>query len=192
MGAVDRVLVEREPEQLGEPDPGERVEQPSPVAFAAIYREHAQAVFTLLTRLIGPDREREDLMQVVFLRLHSALPRFRGDCTLLTLIYRITTRVAIDHMRRRRPVEICDQLEDEIDPSSTPVEQATRREEITRALAMLARLKPAHRVAFVLREVMGLSHEEVARIVDVRPATARMRASAAKRTLAKLARTRSS
>jgi DNA-directed RNA polymerase specialized sigma24 family protein len=51
---------------------------------------------------------------------------------------------------------------------------------------LLAQLKPKHRVAFVLREVMGLSHDEAARITAVHPAAARMRVAAAKRALAKL------
>ena len=156
-------------------------------AFEEVYRRYAQRVFALLTRLIGPDREREDLLQDVFVRLHRALTRFRGDCSLLTLIYRITTCVAIDHMRRRRPIAFVDQLDEEIDPTLTPIEQATRREEIMNALSLLAQLKPKHRVAFVLREVMGLSHAEVAGIFDIHPAAARMRVATAKRALAKLA-----
>jgi RNA polymerase sigma-70 factor (ECF subfamily) len=156
-------------------------------AFEQIYRRHAQPVFTLLTRLLGPDRDREDLLQDVFVRLHAALARFRGEASLLTLVYRITTCVAIDHMRRRKPVELVDQIDDEIDPNLSPADQSARREEIRGALALLARLKPKHRVAFVLREVMGLSHEEVARIVGAHPAAARMRVAAAKRQLARLA-----
>jgi RNA polymerase sigma-70 factor (ECF subfamily) len=160
--------------------------EPQHLLFEDIYRQYAQRVFTLLTRFVGPDRERDDLLQEVFIRLHPALARFRGECSLLTLIYRITTRVAIDHMRRRRPVDLVDQLDEEIDPAATPSERAARREEIMFALGLLAKVKPKHRVAFVLREVMGLSHDEVARIIDVKPAAARMRVAAAKRALAKL------
>lgn len=163
-----------------------RVVQGERAAFETIYRRHAQTVFTLLTRLIGPDRDREDLLQDVFIRLHPALHRFRGDCSLVTLLYRIAARVAIDHMRRRRPVELLDQIEEEIDPGLTPAQQTTRREEIMTALGVLARLKPTHRVAFVLREVMGLPHDEVARIIDAHPAAARMRVAAARRAVAKL------
>jgi DNA-directed RNA polymerase specialized sigma24 family protein len=115
-------------------------------AFESIYRLHADRVFALLTRLIGPDREREDLLQDTFVRLHAALPRFRGDASLVTFIY-----------------------------------------SIGRALAMLDKLRPKHRVAFVLREVMGMSHEEVAEVVGSFAATARMRVNAAKRKLAALA-----
>jgi RNA polymerase sigma-70 factor (ECF subfamily) len=155
-------------------------------AFESIYRAHADRTFALLTRLIGPDREREDLLQETFVRLHAALPRYRGDASLITFIYQITTHVALDHLRRRRPLDELD-LDGEIDPSATPADQAQRREELARALAMLEKLPPKHRVAFVLREVLGYSHQEVAVLVGSFAATARMRVNAAKRTLAALA-----
>lgn len=154
-------------------------------AFEAIYREHAERVFALLTRLLGPDREREDLLQETFIRLHGALPRFRGDCSMTTFVYRITTRVAIDHMRRRRPLAASD-FSDEVDAGLTPAEHVARCEQLARAVGLLAQLSPKHRVAFVLREVMGLSHEEIGTIVEAQPAAARMRVAKAKRVLAKL------
>jgi RNA polymerase sigma-70 factor (ECF subfamily) len=154
-------------------------------AFETIYRAHADRTFALLTRLVGPDREREDLLQETFVRLHAALPRYRGDASLVTFTYQIATHVALDHLRRRRPLDELD-LDGELDPSATPAEQAARREELGRALALLEKLSPKHRVAFVLREVMGYSHEEVAVLVGSFAATARMRVNAAKRKLAAL------
>ena len=157
-----------------------------PAAFEAIYRRHAGMVFSLLTRLIGPDREREDLMQDVFVRLHSALARFRGECALTTLLYQITSRVAIDHLRRRKRFAIDDfDLDDEIDPRASPAEQTLRREQLTAAVELLATLSPKHRVAFILREVMELPFDEIARMVGALPATTRMRVNAAKRALAR-------
>ncbi|HVK83745.1 MAG TPA: RNA polymerase sigma factor [Kofleriaceae bacterium] len=162
-------------------------------AFEAIYRAHADRVFALLTRLLGPDREREDLMQEVFIRLHPALARFRGECALPTFIYQITTRVAVDHLRRRRRHRADTlaagntiDLDAEIDPGLSPAEQAARRQELVDALTLLDALSPKLRAAFVLREVMGLSHDEVARIVDAHPAAARMRVALARRAIAKL------
>lgn len=157
-------------------------------AFEAIYRRHAGMVFGLLTRLIGPDREREDLMQDVFVRLHAALARFRGDCALTTLLYQITSRVAIDHLRRRtrNRFDLADfDLDDEIDPRASPADQTLRREQLATAVEILATLPPKNRVVFVLREVMELPFDEIARIVGAMPATTRMRVNAAKRALAR-------
>jgi RNA polymerase sigma-70 factor (ECF subfamily) len=157
-------------------------------AFEAIYRAHADRVFGLLTRLIGPDREREDLLQEAFLRLHAALPRFRGDCALGTFVYQIATRTAIDHLRKRRGDAVAFDLDSAIDPGLAPDEYAARRQELAEALALLDTLSPKLRVAFVLREVMGLSHDEVARVVDAHPAAARMRVALARRAIAKRTR----
>src|SRR5690349_9284115 len=70
-----------------------------PEAFAEIYRAHAAAVYRRLTRILGPIPEREDLAQDVFLALHRALPRFRGDAALGTLITRIAINIAYEHLR---------------------------------------------------------------------------------------------
>ncbi len=156
-------------------------------AFETLYRSHAPVVFALLTRLLGPDREREDLLQETFVRFHAALGRFRGDCSVRTFVYQIATRVAIDHLRRRGPVGIDElELENQIDPAATPAEVMQRRQEIVLALETLGRLRPKQRIAFVLHEVMGHTHDEVARIMGLRSPAVRMRVNAAKRTLAKL------
>jgi RNA polymerase sigma-70 factor (ECF subfamily) len=189
------VVLNRAPVRRGdEPDDElvQRVAKGERAAFEAIYRRHATLVFGVLTRLVGPDRDREDLLQDTFLRLHPALARFRGECSLTTLLFQITSRVAIDHLRKRsrRPLALDDyDLAAEVDPRATPAEQAQRREQLASALAMLGKLKPKHRVAFVLREVMDMSYDEVAHAVDAGAATTRMRVNAAKRTLAKLGRT---
>jgi RNA polymerase sigma factor (sigma-70 family) len=72
-----------------------------PGAFAELYELHADRVFAQLTRLIGPVPDREDVVQQVFLALHRALPRFRGDSSLATFLGRITINIAYDHLRRR-------------------------------------------------------------------------------------------
>ena len=103
-----------------------------------------------------------------------------------TFVYRITTRVAIDHMRRRRPLAEIDDAA-EIATGITPADHVAKCEQLARAVSLLAQLSPKHRVAFVLREVMGLSHEEIGMIAEAHPAAVRMRVAKAKRVLAGLA-----
>lgn len=162
----------------------ERVVAGDPTAFEAIYRRHVDATFTLLTRLVGPHREREDLVQEVFIRLHPALLRFRGEASLRTLVFRIATRVAMDHFRHagRRPLEFTE-LDDEPATTISPAETLQQREELLRALAQLARLTSDQRVAFVLHEVMDLTYDEAAAIVEASPDAVRMRVAAARRAL---------
>jgi RNA polymerase sigma-70 factor (ECF subfamily) len=148
-------------------------------AFAELYSRHVDAVFARLTRLLGPVAEREDLTQDVFLGLHRALPTFRGDAQLGTLLYRITVNVAYEHLRRRarRPTVALDDdtLATLIAPEPTPEATARRAEEVARVLRCLDRIKPKKRIALVLRVVEGLAIEEIARIVDATPDAAAKR-----------------
>jgi RNA polymerase sigma-70 factor (ECF subfamily) len=152
------------------------------LAFAALYRLHAEAVHALLTRLVGPRADREDLLQDVFVRLHRALPSYRRDAALSTFLHRITVRVALDHLRSRRRRPDASPLDDDdfIDPSLS----TDQRADVTRALAFLDDLDPKQRVAFILREVLDLSYPEIAHLMGSFTTTARMRVAAATRALA--------
>jgi RNA polymerase sigma-70 factor (ECF subfamily) len=157
---------------------GPRPARPDPdrdAGFEEIYGRHVDAVYARLTRLIGPVPEREDLTQEVFLGLHRALPGFRGDAALSTLIYRITVNVACEHLRRRarRPTVGLDDatLAALVAPEPTPEATARRREEVARVLRALDRIKPRKRVALLLRVVDGLSLEEIGALVDASPET---------------------
>lgn len=157
-------------------------------AFAAIYRAHAVSVYRRLSRVLGPIAEREDLVQDVFLALHRALPSFRGEAALSTLIHRIALNRAYDHLRRqaRRPAVLVegwflDQLEA---TAATPELRTSEREELARVFACLARLKPRKRIAFLLRVVEGLEIAEIAELVDATPDAVAKRIQHAQRELA--------
>jgi RNA polymerase sigma-70 factor (ECF subfamily) len=142
-------------------------------AFPAIYRGHVVAVFRRLTRILGPIPEREDLVQEVFLALHRALPRFRGDAQLTTLIHRIAINRAYEHLRRqsRRPARLVDGwfFDDVAGVHSSPELQSAAREDLARVASCLARIKPKKRIALLLRVVDGLSFEDIAKLVDATP-----------------------
>ena len=144
-----------------------------PLAFSEIYRAHAAAVYRRLSRILGPIAEREDLTQDVFLAVHHALPRFRGDAKLATLIHRIAINRACEHLRRqrRRPATLVDNwfFDDQLSPTASPAARVAAREELRHVFACLARIKPKKRIAFLLRVVDGLAFEEIAELVDATP-----------------------
>ena len=70
-------------------------------AFARLFRSHADAVRTRVTRLVGPVAERDDLVQKVFIAFHRALPTYRGDARVSTYLHRIAVNTAYDHLRGR-------------------------------------------------------------------------------------------
>lgn len=144
-----------------------------PAAFAELYRTHAAAVYRRLSRVIGPVPEREDLTQDVFLALHRALPGFRGEASLSTLIHRIALNLAYEHLRRRtrRPTAAMEGwfFDELAAPGATPEAQAVNRQELGRVFACLERIKPKKRIALLLRVVEGLSFDEIAELVDATP-----------------------
>lgn len=142
-------------------------------AFGELYDRHVDAVYRRLTRLLGPVAEREDLAQDVFLGLYRALPGFRGEAALGTLVHRIAVNVAYEHLRRRsrRPVAVVDDavLASLVAPEPTPEANVRRRDEVRRVLAGLDRIKPKKRIAVILRVVEELTFEEIGALVDATP-----------------------
>jgi RNA polymerase sigma-70 factor, ECF subfamily len=162
-------------------------------AFAAIYRDHVAAVYRRLSRILGPVPEREDLVQEVFIALHRALPGFRGEAALATLIHRIAINRACEYLRRqaRRPVMLVEAayFDDLRAPGRAPDLLHADRQHLTLVFECLARIKPKKRVAFLLRVVEGLSFEEIGALVDATPETVAKRVQYAQRELdARLAR----
>jgi RNA polymerase sigma-70 factor, ECF subfamily len=154
-------------------------------AFATLYRGHVDRVFGLLTRLLGPISEREDLVQQVFVDVYRALPGFRGEAAFSTFLYRIATRAAYDHLsrkqRRRTSVELDESCDELAADEPSPAERAHKRRELERAFELLARLKPKKRIAFVLVVVEGMSLREAAEVVGATPDAVKQRVLHARR-----------
>lgn len=159
-------------------------------AFELLYRRHVAVVYARLSRLVGPVPERDDLTQDVFLGLYRALPRFRGDAAVTTLLYRITANVAFDHLRRRgrRPAEPLDatMLAALVSDDASPEERARRGQALARVFAALDRLSAKKRVALLLRVVEGLGFEQIGAIVGTSADTAKKRAQHGLRELSAL------
>jgi RNA polymerase sigma-70 factor (ECF subfamily) len=169
-------------------DTVERARRGDRRAFDELYRIHVGDVYRRIARLCGPDPEREDLVQQVFLEVFRGLPAFRGEAAFSTWLYRIVVRVAYEHLkkRRRRPVDPldADALEALVLASESPEQAARRRQELALALGFLARLAPKKRIAFVLREVEGLSLEEIGQLVHAKAPAVGQRVKHAQRELA--------
>jgi RNA polymerase sigma-70 factor (ECF subfamily) len=134
--------------------------------FDALYAAHAPTVFRWVRRLGGPRVDVEDLVQEVFLRVHLALPAFRGESQARTWLYRIVVRVVARQRRRRRwPVPQDDNLE----PS--PEDATGSREAEAILYRALDRLDLRQRVLLVAFELEELSGAEIAKALKIKPAT---------------------
>jgi RNA polymerase sigma-70 factor (ECF subfamily) len=170
---LDLELVERH--RLGDPR-----------AFDEIYRRFDHMVFGLALRLSGSEDQAADLTQEIFLRVFRYIGQFRGRSSLKTWVFRI----AINHCRsclgrRRLPVQpLPDGAEGAeadrgpgalADPARGPEDLAVAADEGRRVAAGLATLPAAFREAVVLRDIEGLSYEEIAEVLGVRIGTVRSR-----------------
>jgi RNA polymerase sigma-70 factor (ECF subfamily) len=147
-------------------------------AYDELYRRTAELVWRRLTHLLGPDPEREDLTQQIFLEVFGRLERFRGEARFRTFLYRVTVNTAIDHLqrRRRRPGAFAPEAFEELGSSeASPEQRAQERQQLALVWNLLDRIKPKKRVAFVLRVIEELPLDEVAEQVGASVATVAQR-----------------
>jgi len=144
--------------------------------FEELYRAHAGRLFSVACRMLGNASDAEDMLQEIFLSAHRKLDSFRGDSALGTWLYRLAVNQCLDYLRSRasRTSQVTDAFDDE------PVryhagtrglaEQTVTKMDLERALAQL----PAGcRAAFVLHDVEGLEHREVAEALGIAEGTSK-------------------
>lgn len=152
-----------------------------PEAFEEVYHRFAQMVFNLTYRMSGTVEEAEDLAQEVFLRIHRHLGRFNGRSALKTWVYRVTLNHCRSKLGRKRyPTQpLAEENDGEgarlVDEGRTPEDQALARDTGRLVTLALRELKPVFREAVVLRDLQGLSYDEIAEILKVRIGTVRSR-----------------
>lgn len=145
-------------------------------AFEELYRLHAGRLYTLVLRMTGSVPEAEDLLQEVFLQAHRKLQGFRGDSTLGTWLYRLAINQCLDFLRSRqgrmsRSTSSLD--EDGADEPAAPapaVPASISRVDLERAIA---RLPDGCRAVFVLHDVEGFEHKEIARMLRISEGTSK-------------------
>ena len=145
-------------------------------AFEELYRTHSGRLFSLTCRMLGNQADAEDLLQEIFLAAHRKLDTFRGDSALGTWLYRLATNLCLDHLRSQssRTSQVTDSLDDEpwlADASSRRMtDQTVSRMDLERALALLPE---GSRAAFVLHDIEGLEHQEVAEVLGIAEGTSK-------------------
>lgn len=161
-------------------------------AFAQLVGLHEKKVYGLALRMCGNPEDAADAAQEAFLAAWKGLPRFRGEAGFSTWLYRLTSNAAIDHLRRvkRQRGEVS--LDgggpglDAVDDAPSPQAQAEEtelREAVAEGLSMLSE---DHRQALLLRELRGLSYEEIASELRVDLGTVKSRISRARGSLRKI------
>jgi RNA polymerase sigma-70 factor, ECF subfamily len=142
-------------------------------AYEELYRLHAGRVYNMACRFTGSHAEGEDLLQDIFVLIFRKLASFKGDSALGTWIYRVATNYCLDHVRSReaRTRQVTDSLDEMVTPPSTSA-RPLRAERIDLERA-IARLPTGYRAAFVLHDVEGFEHHEVASMLGIAEGTSK-------------------
>ncbi|MDD4458122.1 MAG: RNA polymerase sigma factor [Syntrophotalea acetylenica] len=162
----------------------ERIRLGDERAFAQLVSEHLSQVINLAYRMLGDRQEAEDLSQEAFLRLHRALPSFRGECRIKTWLYRVVSRLVIDHLRRekvkrrifffRKDEDAPDPVADCADPGASPSDLVLGEEARQRLFRALSRLSARQRAVFVLRHQEGLPLKDIAEVLHLKEGTVKV------------------
>ena len=160
-------------------------------AFSSLVELHQTKVYNLALRMTGSPEDAADLSQEAFLNAWKGLPAFQGDSSFSTWLYRLTSNVCIDFLRReKRRQNIGGALsldDDEADranlvPDRAPSPQAVLEgKELKEAIRRgLEQLSPEHRQVLVLREITGLSYAEIAAAAGLEEGTVKSRIARAR------------
>ena len=131
-------------------------------AFETLYRQHAARIYSLACRMAGSPEDGEDLLQEIFLQAHRKLGSFKGDSAIGTWLYRLAVNHCLDFVRSRQAK--MNKLTETLDAESS-FEPAARRDSPIARLDLeraIERLPEGCREAFVLHDVEGFDHKEVA------------------------------
>jgi len=141
-------------------------------AFAALFEMHKRRVYSLCLRMTGNTAEAEDLTQEAFLQLFRKISTFRGESAFSTWLHRLAVNVVLMHLRKKVPQQVS---LDEVDSSQDePVKRdygdndrrlmgSIDRIGLSRAIADLP---PGYRTVFVLHDIEGYEHNEIAEIMN--------------------------
>ena len=145
-------------------------------AFEIIYQRYHRRTFSLCLRMTSSQTEAEDLTQEVFIQLFRKIGSFRGDSAFSTWLHRMTVNQVLMHFRRRsvkneKTSETGDMPEQAVTGSANP-----NRMQVVDRIALknaIAELPNGYRKVFILHDVQGLEHEEVAGVLGISVGTSK-------------------
>ena len=164
---------QQKPSDSNEAELIERAKHGDALAFQALYDKHKRRVYSLCLRMTANIAEAEDLTQEAFLQLYRKIATFRGESAFSTWLHRLTVNLVLMHLRKKGLNLVS--LEETISPSD---EDAPKRDFGSRDPMLagsvdrvaleraVASLPPGYRMVFVLHDVEGFEHNEIATMLE--------------------------
>jgi RNA polymerase sigma factor (sigma-70 family) len=166
--------------------------QPNQVAFTELLRRYQNYVESILYNLVPDWQDRHDLAQEVWMRIYRYLPQLEDPQKFKSWLGRITTNLVYDELRKRKRRGVAISLDEPYQvnqeevtrdiPSDTPTpeDNLTTREFYEKLQDAIASLPPLFRTTIILREIEGLSYEEIAEITNTSLGTVKSRIARAR------------
>lgn len=175
----------------------ERARARDHAAFEALFKKYRGPAYGIARSVVKRHEDAQDVVQDAFIKVHRHIATFQGTSSFYTWLYRIVMNLSIDHIRKKRKVtEWGDDFQREDDagdgtltprmPDENPSKTVVRRELAAKITEALDTLPEYHRAVIHLREVEGLSYEEMAEVLDVPKGTIMSRLFHARRKLQEL------
>jgi RNA polymerase sigma-70 factor (ECF subfamily) len=145
-------------------------------AFEMLYERHHRRVYSLCLRMVANATEAEDLAQEVFIQLFRKAGSFRGESAFTTWLHRLTVNHVLMHFRKKGVKYEKTTEEGEIGDLQDIIQSVSERPRFVDRIALdkaIAELPPGYRSVFVLHDVEGFEHEEVADLLGVSVGTSK-------------------
>jgi RNA polymerase sigma-70 factor (ECF subfamily) len=165
-------LTQSEADEMTETEAIQLAQKGNAAGFEHIFRLHSRRVYALCLRMVRNTSEAEDLTQEAFLQLFRKIQTFRGESALSTWLHRVSVNVVLMHLRKKTVLETPLEQPNEEEGSNKLVEEigapdpvlsgAIDRINLNRAIS---KLPPGYRNAFLLYDVDGYEHREIAEIM---------------------------
>ena len=160
-------------------------------AFATLVEQHQKAVYNLCLRMVSNPADAEDLAQEAFVKAWKGLRFYKFESSFSTWLYRLTSNVCIDFLRRqkRRTAFSLTLSEDDLiemelpDPQPGPDDLALHRDDQRAVANAMAQLDEEHRLVLTLRVVEELSYDQISEVLGVKTGTVKSRLARARNRL---------
>jgi RNA polymerase sigma-70 factor (ECF subfamily) len=158
----------------------EKFQEGDQLAFNQLVLKYRSRVMGIAARMLGDRVEAEDLAQDVFVKVYHGLKTFHGDALFSTWLYRITANSCLNHRKKRRHRDQCNHVVDDPGPmvsthSSNPHNLLEKKELKIILEKAIQALPQEQKVVLILRDIEGLSYEEIAESLNIELGTVRSR-----------------